>query len=149
VFALYGSATPAAYVRWGRPFSGFEVDGPPATREFGYAVARAGRGFVAGAPGRGRGGAWIVPRRGARPVRLAAPRYGRPFGESVAWTARARALVSGRERALLYSRDGRLLVTYRNLRPGRETPVAVAVAAAGRELLLGSPGANRAYVIAG
>jgi hypothetical protein len=147
VFVLYGSATPAAYLRWGRPFSGFEVDGPPATREFGYAVARAGRGFVAGAPGRGRGGAWIVARRGARPVWLAPPRYGRPFGEAVAWTSRARALVSGRERALLYSRDGRVLVTYRDLRPGRDTPVAVA--AAGGDVLLGSPGANRAYVVAG
>jgi hypothetical protein len=121
------------------------VDGPPATRELGYAVARAGSGFVAGAPGRGRDGVWIVPRRGARPVRLAAPRYGRTFGAAVAWTSRARALVSGRERALL-SRDGRLLVTYRDLRPGGDT--AIALAAAGRDVVLGSPGANRAYVVA-
>ena len=71
VFVLYGSATPAAGLQWRRPLSGFEVDGPPATREFGYAVARAGRGFVAGAPGRGRGGAWIVPGRGASPLQLA------------------------------------------------------------------------------
>ena len=145
VFVLYGSPTPAADLRWARPFSGFEVDGPPATREFGYAVARAGRGFVAGAPGRGRGGAWIVPGRGARPLQLAPlVTDGPPAWPSPGPRGRAR-LSAARERALLYSRRGRLLVTYRDLRPGRETPIAVA--AAGRDLLLGSLGANRAYIV--
>ena len=148
VFVLFGSAAPSdARLRPGSAFAGFEVDGPAATRGFGYAVARAGRGFVAGAPARGRGGAWIVPRRGGRPVPLAPSRHGRPAGVAVGWTTRGRALVAARDRALLYSRRGRLLETYRDLRPGRETPIAVA--ATGRDLVLGSPGTSRAYVVFG
>jgi hypothetical protein len=64
----------------------------------------------------------------------------------VATTARGEALVAGRERALLYSRRGRLLVTYRGLRPGPGTRIAIA--ANGSDLLFGSPGGNRVYVIA-
>ena len=76
----------------------------------------------------------------AAPAPNYAGSYGRPVGLAVAWTLRARALVAARDRALLYSRRGRLLVSYRDLRPGRETPIAVA--AAGRDLLLGSPAAT-------
>ena len=87
---------------------------------------------------------------GERPGDLAGASWTarRPRASSATpWRARDAGSSAARERALLYSRRGRLLVTYRDLRPGRETPIAVA--AAGRDLLLGSPGANRAYVVAG
>ena len=96
------------------------------------------RDAAAAAPGSSRGAA----PRSRQPAPLVTD--GPPAWPSPGPRGRAR-LWPRRERALLYSRRGRLLVTYRDLRPGRETPIAVA--AAGRDLLLGSLGANRAYIV--
>ena len=172
VFVLHSPRAPADLIllRPGEPFDGFEVDGSRPREGFGYAVARFGRGFVAGAPGdpfrlRGRGGAWIVRARGARPIRLAGPRTGGPAGVAVdapgdvAGDGGPDALVvtHGRRRglakALLFSARGRLLVTYRRLRNDREVRVAAAgagdvIGSRRKDLIFGSPGANTAFVLA-
>jgi FG-GAP repeat protein len=158
-------------LRPGEDFGGFEVDGPRAREGFGFAVARLGRGFVAGAPGdpsrplRGRGGAWIVRGRNARPIRLAGPRSGGPAGVAVdapgdvAGDGGDDALVvtRGRRRgpakALLFSARGQLLVTYTRLRNDREARIAAAgagdvVGNRRNDLIFGSPGANKAFVLA-
>jgi len=172
VFVLHSPLAPVdpIFLRPGGLFDGFEVDGPRRRQGFGYAVARFGRGIIAGAPGaaippRGRGGAWIVPRRGARPIRLVGPRRGGPAGVAVdapgdvAGGRRPDALVvmrgrsRGHAKVLLFSARGRLLVTYRRLRNDRE--VRIAAAGAGNvignrrnDLIFGSPGSNRAFVLA-
>jgi hypothetical protein len=168
VIVLYGAPVAAdVRIRPGERFGGRLVRAPSGRKGFGYAVARLGRGFVAGAPAaplrgfHGRGGAWILPSRSARAIRIEGPRSGGPAGTAVSATAEGRrVLVLTRSRslrparALLYSRRGKLLVVYRGLRNAREARIAGAGAGDltgdGRgDLILGSPGTARAYVIAG
>jgi hypothetical protein len=173
VFVLHGprgAPGDPIILRPGMPFDGFEVDSSRPRRGFGYSVARFGRGFVAGAPGdplrlRGRGRAWIVPGRGARPIRLAGPRSGGPAGVAVdgpgdvAGGGGPDALVvthgrrRGLARVLLFSARGRLLVKYLRLRNDREARIAAAGAGdvignRRNDLIFGSPGANNAFVLA-
>jgi FG-GAP repeat len=171
VFVLHGPRVADPIIlRPGMPFDGFEVNSSRPRQGFGYAVARFGRGFVAGAPGdpfrlRGRGRAWIVPRRNARQIRLAGPRTGGPAGVAVdgpgdvAGDGGPDALVvthgrrRGLARVLLFSARGRLLVKYLRLRNDREARVAAAGAGdvignRRNDLIFGSPGANRAFVLA-
>jgi hypothetical protein len=154
-------------IRPGERFGGRVVRAPSGRKGFGFAVARLGRGFIAGAPAaplqgfHGRGGAWIIPSRTERPIRIDGPRSGGPAGTAVSATRdgrRALVLTRGRSlrpaRALLYSRRGKQLAAYRGLRNAREARIAGAGAGDltgdGRDdLILGSPGTSRAYVIAG
>jgi FG-GAP repeat len=170
VFTVFGSRAPPdpTLVSPGRRFNGEEVDGPRRREGFGFSVALIGGGFIAGAPGdifrplRGRGGAWIVRRRGAR-IRLPGPRMGGPAGVSVdgpgdvAGPGDSDALVVafGRSRrlakVLLFSSHGRLVATYRGLRNDRGARIsAMGAGDVGgtrrNDLIFGSPGANRAYV---
>jgi len=173
---LHAPRAPAGPIilRPGERFDGFEVDGPRPRQGFGYAVARLGGGFIAGAPGdpfklHGRGGAWNVRREPGRApaIRLAGPRTGGPAGVSVdspgdvaGRDRRSDALVvtygrrRGLAKALVFSAHGRLLVTYRGLRNDREARISAAGAGdvtgnRRHDLIFGAPGANRAYVLAG
>ncbi len=172
VFVLHAPRAPAdpIILRPGMPFDGFEVDSLRRRQGFGYAVAKFGRGFVAGAQGdplrlRGRGGAWIVRDRGARPIRLAGHRSDGPAGVAVdapgdvAGDGAPDVLVvtrghrRGLARVLLFSGRGRLLVKYLRLRNGREARISATGAGdvignRRTDLVFGSPGANRAFVLA-
>ena len=171
VFVVYGKRNAADLaIRPPEPFGGYAIGAPPGPGGFGSAVARLGRGFVAGAPGstqglqRGRGAAWIVPSRHARPIRLAGPRTGGPAGvavdapRDVAGDPGRDVLVMTRGRrdraanALLFSARGRRIATYRGLRNGHEArSTAAGVGDVGgsqrNDLIFGSPGANAAYVL--
>ena len=168
VIVLYGSPLAAdVRIRPGERFGGRLVRAPGGRKGFGYAVARLGSGFIAGAPAaplrglHGRGGAWILPSRTARAIRIEGPRTGGPAGTAVSATEhgrRALVLTRGRSlrpaRALLYSRRGKRLAVFRGLRNAREARIAGAgtgdLTGDGRDdLILGSPGTARAYVIAG
>ncbi len=150
------------------PFSGRIVYAPRRGRQFGYSLARYGRGFVAGAPGPTlqpghRGGAWIVPARGT-PVRLDGPRTGGPAGLAVDVPGDllggpapevlvvARGRWHGPAKSLLFDRTGRRLRTYTGaVNAGRvRAPVAgVGDVAGGRrpDVLFGSPGEGVAYLL--
>jgi FG-GAP-like repeat/FG-GAP repeat len=171
VFVVYGRRVPGRIVlRPLQPFRGFEIDGPGRLEGFGSTVARLGHGFVAGAPGSmlerpgGRGAVWIVRGRDARPLRIPGPVSGGPIGYAVDapgdvnGDGRNDVLVVGRGhrsgpvQALLYSSTGRLLATYGGLRNSFEARCAAAGAGDTRgdgtpDLVFGSPGANRAYVV--
>ncbi len=174
VFVLYGRAAPSdVRLRPGRSFGGYEVDGPRALDGFGFSVAAIGAtGFVAGAPGapsrgfHGPGGAWIVPSRHAKALRINGPREGGPAGVAVAVPGdltgdrRADVLVLSRGRseraagAWLYSRTARREIMYTGLRNATEARISGAGAGdvmgrPRRDLILGSPGAGRAYVLEG
>ena len=158
-FVLYGSRTPKSIrLKPGRRFGGYQVSGPRRLDGFGWSLARFGAtGFVAGAPGppsrglHGPGGAWIVPKRGGKPLRIIGPRVGGPAGVSVAVSG-AHVLVLARGRsnkiagAWSYSRKARREITYTGLRNAREARIAGA-AAGGAAFLLGSPGDSRAYLV--
>ena len=143
---------------------------PPGSGGFGTALARLGRGFVAGAPGstqglqRGRGTAWIVRNRHARPIRLAGPRTGGPAGVAVDATGDVGGdpgrdvLVMTRGRrdrtatALLFSARGQRIATFRGLRNGHEARSTAAGAgdvggSRRNDLIFGAPGANAAYLL--
>ena len=159
VFVLYGSATPKSIrLKPGRRFGGYEVRGPRRLDGFGSALARFGTtGFVSGAPGppsrglHGSGGAWIIPKRGAKPLRIVGVREGGPAGVVVA-TSGSHVLVLARGRstkiagAWSYSRRARLENTYTGLRNAREARIAGA-GMGGGAFLLGSPGDSRAYLV--
>jgi hypothetical protein len=172
VFVFYGSAAPRnVRLRPGRRFGGYEVDGPRALDGFGFAVAPIGTGgFVAGAPGapsrgfHGPGGAWVVPSRHGRALRINGPQEGGPAGVGIAVPGdltgdrRADVLVLSRGRskraaaAWLYSRAARREVTYVGLRNATEARISGAgagdvIGTARRDLILGSPGTSRAYVL--
>jgi hypothetical protein len=174
VFVLYGRATPRdVRIRPGERFGGYEIDGPRKLDGFGYAVAPFGiGGVVAGAPGapsrglHGPGGAWIVASRHAKALRIDGPRSGGPAGVAVAAPGdvtgdhRADVLVLARGRskraagAWLYSRTARRERTYAGLRNATEARVTGAAAgdvagSSRRDLIFGSPGASRAYVLEG
>jgi hypothetical protein len=169
VLVLYG-AREADDVRIDptKPFPGRIVYAPRRGHRFGYSLARYGRGFVAGAPGRTllpghRGGAWIVPLSG-KPVRLAGPRTGGPAGLAVDVPGDllggpapevlvvARGRWHGPAKSLLFDRTGRRLRTYAGaVNAGRvRAPVAgVGDVAGGRrpDVLFGSPGEGVAYLL--
>jgi len=172
VFVLYGRATPAdVRIRPRERFDGYAVSGPRSLEGFGYAVAPLARGsFVSGAPGapsrgfHGPGGAWILTSRRAEPRHIAGRLAGGPMGVGVATPGdvtgdgKADALVLARGRrnsaagAWLYSLKARLEVTYSGLRNATEARISGAAAgdvigSARPDLILGSPGANRAYVL--
>ena len=168
---LYGTRTPRQVtLRPGQRFGGFAVRAPRGGEGFGSAVARLGRGFVACAPGspfgrlQGRGAAWLVRGRNARPLRVAGPRTGGPIGlrvdvpGDVRGDRRQDVLVVGRGhrsravRVLLLSSSGRRLATYSGLRNSREARSAAAgagdVGGSRRpDLIFGSPGTSTAYVL--
>jgi FG-GAP repeat protein len=161
VFVWYGRRDPVdTFIRVGEPFAGSQVTGPKGVHGFGASVVRHGNGFVAGAPGASLlstrpGSAWIVT--GNRRVRLAGPRAGGPIGLAVAAGnvvgGPAREVITlARGRAghpatgLLFSARGRHLRTYTGLRKAHRRRGAVAIV--GSDLLFGSPGAGRAYLIA-
>lgn len=180
VFVVYGTRdTGGIGIRPPEPFgglppgrfSGYMIRGPRGSGGFGSAVARFGRGFVAGAPGstvdyplRGPGSAWIVPDRHAAPLRIAGPGRGGPAGvavdvpgdvaggpgRDVLVMARGRRL--GPAAGLLFSSRGRLITTYRGLRNGRFSRASAAGAgdiggSRRNDLVFGSPGADAAYVL--
>jgi hypothetical protein len=172
VFVLYGRAIPRdARLRPGERFGGYEVDGPRRLIGFGYAVAPLGiGGLVAGAPGapsrgfHGPGGAWIVASRHTTQLRIGGPREGGPAGVAVATPGdltgdrRPDVLVLSRGRskksagAWLYSRSARREITYSGLRNATEARISGAGAGdvtggSRRDLILGSPGAGRAYIL--
>ena len=171
VFVLYGRRTPAQIVlRPGQRFGGFEVASPRRLEGFGAAVARLGRGFVAGAPGsplgrlRGNGAVWAVRSRNAPPLRLAGTSGQGPIGltvdvpgdidrdgrQDILSTQRGRR--SGAVTALLLSATGRRSATYAGLRNSFEARAAAAGAGdtnrdGRRDLIFGSPGADAAYLL--
>jgi hypothetical protein len=172
VFVLYGRATPGdTRIRPGQSFRGYTVNGPHALDGFGYAVASLGGGaLVAGAPGapsrglHGPGGAWILPSRRALFRRVGGPLKGGPAGVAVAATGdvagdrRPDVLVLARGRrdqpagAWLYSLKPRREVTYTGLINATEARIAGAgagdvVSGSRRDLILGSPGTDRAYIL--
>jgi len=186
VFVLYGRRAGAREILLrpresslgsppGEPFDGFEVAGPHGSDGFGSALARFGRGFVSSAPGspislggsprlQGRGGAWIVPSRRARPIRLPGPRTGGPAGVAVdvpgdvngdgrrEVLVLARGTLSAGATASLFSATGRLMTTYYGLRNARGTLSAAAGAGdmggdRRADLIFGSPGTSTAYVL--
>jgi hypothetical protein len=172
VFGLYGRAMPRdTRIRPGKRCGGYEVDEPRALDGFGYSVAPIGiSGLVAGAPGapsggfHGRGSAWLVPARHAKPLRINGPREGGPAGVVVAAPGdvtgdhRADVLVLSRGRskraagAWLYSRTARREITYRGLRNATEARISGAgrgnvIGSSRGDLILGSPGDSRAYVL--
>jgi hypothetical protein len=159
VFVLYGRTTPRSIrLKPGRRFGGYEVKGPRRLDGFGWALARlGGTGFVSGAPGppsrglHGPGGAWVVPKRGAGPLRINGPRDGGPAGVVVT-TSGSHVLVLARGRsnklagAWSYSRSARRENTYTGLRNAREARITGAGMGRGA-FLLGSPGDSRAYLV--
>jgi hypothetical protein len=172
VFVLYGRATQAdVRIRPRVRFDGYAINGPRALEGFGYSVAPlAGSGLLAGAPGalsqgfRGRGGAWILTSRTARARHVAGPPDGGPAGVIVAAPGdltgdrKGDVLVLARGRrdraagAWLYSLRARLEITYKGLRNATEARISGApagdiVGSSRPDVIFGSPGANRAYVV--
>jgi hypothetical protein len=173
VFMVFGARTPGQMIlRPGERFNGYEIPHPgAATTGFGAAVARLGRGLAIGAPGdvfgrlQGRGRVWTVPRRGAPPtVAQTGPARGGPIGlqvatpGDVAGDAGPDVLAVGRGRhsgpvpAFLFSAAGRRLACYAGLRNSLDARSAAAGAGdvgANRrpDLIFGSPGAGKAYVL--
>jgi FG-GAP repeat/FG-GAP-like repeat len=151
-----------------KPFPGRIIRAPRPGRWFGFALARYGRGFVAGAPGPTlrpghRGAAWIVPATG-EPVRLDGPRSGGPAGIAVdvpgdvlGGPARevlviARGRFHGRAKSLLFDRRGLRLRTYVGaVNAGWRRAPAAGIGDVGGgprpDLLFGSPGESRAYLV--
>jgi len=172
VFVLYGKATPGdTRIRPRERFGGYAVNGPRALHGFGYSVdSLGGGGLIAGAPGapsrglHGRGGAWILPTRHARFRHIAGPREGGPAGVWVAVAGdvtgdrRRDVLVLARGRrnraagAWLYSLAARREITYTGLRNATDARISGAgpgdvVGNTRPDVILGSPGAGRAYVL--
>ncbi len=173
VFVLHGRRKAGGSVRIEHraKLPGFEVfHRTRGTHGFGFSVAGFGRGFVAGAPltrsGRlaGRGGAFIVARRGAAPIRLAVPRSRRPAGLAVNvpgdvdGDGRTDVLVLSKGRmpgaatARRFARTGRLTATYGGLRNAKLFHAgAVGAGNVGgnrrRDLIFGSPADNAAYIL--
>jgi hypothetical protein len=172
VFVLYGRAIPAdVRIRPRQGFDGYAISGPRSLEGFGYAVAPlAAGGLVTGAPGapsqgfRARGGAWILTSRHGSPRHITGPLDGGPAGVAVAAPGdvtgdrRPDVLVLARGRrdrpaaAWLYSLTARREVTYKGLRNATEARIAGSatgdvIGSARADLILGSPGANRAYVL--
>ena len=172
VFVLYGRAVPRdTRIRPRRHFDGYAINGPRKLTGFGYAVASlGGGGLVAGAPGapsrglHGRGGAWILPSRRAPFRHATGPRASGPAGVvvaapgDVAGDRRPDVLVLARGRrdqpagAWVYSLTARLEVAYTGLINATEARVAGAAAGdvvggSRADVILGSPGTDRAYVL--
>jgi hypothetical protein len=159
VFVLFGRKMPKGIrLMPGRRFGGYEVPGPRRLGGFGWSLARFGAaGFVAGAPGppsrglHGAGGAWILPKRGARPLRIGGSRNGGPAGVVVATSANhVLVLARGRSNKIAgawrYSRRAHRELTYSGLRNAREARIAGAGMGRGA-FILGSPGNSRAYLV--
>jgi hypothetical protein len=172
VFALYGRRTPAAIsLAPGRRFSGFEITAPHPREGFGAAVARLGSGVVAGAPGNvllgratGGGKAYLQRRRGAKRTSVTGAKATGPIGTAAAvpgdvdGDGLSDVLLVGRGRrggavdARLFSSKGKVEGIYTGLRNGVEARSAAAgagdVGGSRRpDLIFGSPGAGRAYVV--
>ena len=130
--------------------AGTRSDGPRAAGGFGWSLAPLGAGGSrpprAGAPSRGlhgAGGAWILPKRAARPLPISVGTTVASVGRLVLLLAHGRA--DKPAAAWLCSRAARRQVTYSGLRNAREARVSGA-AAGGGAVVLGSPGDSRAYV---